>query len=299
MPARIRLQRRGTRNDPYYIIVIQSNKTNPRGKVIEKTGYFYPDRWNKGERQVILNRPRLKYWLGVGAEPTKGIVKLLGKVGFLPKRPPPFGTHTLYKTESREELKVEEIEEPKATTNGPSGGLEFFRQPSEMEMMSEVKDVWSKYSRLLESFDKKYPNGTTAQRLAIMKLFTALMPDEERITTTTLMRELNISKEEATQILKDYKSIEMPFTGADIDDLKADLKFKSIAQLKEGKTYTPSPNPITPVPDFDDESNDHIPRVLFESKVKPRPTSGPYGFRFKRTISFLASPMYLRFIDYA
>jgi hypothetical protein len=38
----------------------------------------------------------LKYWIGVGAEPTDGVLKLLEKAEVLPKRPIKHGSATLY-----------------------------------------------------------------------------------------------------------------------------------------------------------------------------------------------------------
>jgi hypothetical protein len=69
------------------------------------------------QRAIILNRPRLKYWLSVGAQSSDGVMHLLGKADFLPPRPPKYGTSTLY------ERSVPAPESIKATIASKYGGL--------------------------------------------------------------------------------------------------------------------------------------------------------------------------------
>lgn len=317
MPTRIRLQRRGTRNNPYYLIVIQSDRTNPKGKVIEKTGYYYPDRWSFAEKQIILNRPRLKYWLGVGAQPTKGVFRILGKSGFLPVRPPPFGTATLYEKPLKSyplslhpralELgafsdRVEEVlesEENNKTIKEAKEDraiYEFARQPSNSTLSIEMQGVWAKYSKFLDVFHRRYPSGSNEQRKVLLDLVNAEHLGKERITPHTLVNELGVTEGEAEDILDFYENVSMPFTSADIEDFKADLSLKAPKTANQGKTFVPVKVPLTPIPDFDDDSQNDEAYQLFQKRAQLKPTSKAYGATFKRSIHFLTSPLYFKYI---
>lgn len=65
MATVIRFSRHGTKKRPYYRIVVQ-DKTAPRdGKFIEHIGSFDP---LKGDQTFQVERARLEYWLGTGAQ---------------------------------------------------------------------------------------------------------------------------------------------------------------------------------------------------------------------------------------
>lgn len=103
MPIRIRLARHGRRNNPYYhIVAIQSSKRRD-AKPLEKLGEYDPiprlpsvsDLPSSSkvfgnevgitpkEKRVEWNVDRIKYWLGVGAQPSLTVVKLLERVGYI------------------------------------------------------------------------------------------------------------------------------------------------------------------------------------------------------------------------
>ena len=64
MATVIRFSRHGTKKRPYYRIVVQ-DKTAPRdGKFIEHIGAYDPQK----ENSFTVERPRLDYWLSVGAQ---------------------------------------------------------------------------------------------------------------------------------------------------------------------------------------------------------------------------------------
>jgi small subunit ribosomal protein S16 len=60
----IRLRRRGHINLPFYDIVLIHKNLRCRGAFIEKLGYFNP---NFSERTIVIDIPRLAYWLNHGA----------------------------------------------------------------------------------------------------------------------------------------------------------------------------------------------------------------------------------------
>ena len=43
-----------------------------------------------------MNKHKARYWLSVGAQPTKGVIRLLNKYDFFPKHPAPHGTASVY-----------------------------------------------------------------------------------------------------------------------------------------------------------------------------------------------------------
>ncbi|KAL7751041.1 hypothetical protein RI367_003621 [Sorochytrium milnesiophthora] len=84
MVLRIRLARLGGRNDPFYRIVVANAKARRDGKHIEPLGTYDPIPTQHGVKNVEMNMERVKYWLSVGAQPTKTVEILLGKAGIVP-----------------------------------------------------------------------------------------------------------------------------------------------------------------------------------------------------------------------
>jgi small subunit ribosomal protein S16 len=52
------------------------SRTPRNGRVIEELGWYDPCAENK-DQQVELNRERVEYWLGVGAQPSETVRDLL------------------------------------------------------------------------------------------------------------------------------------------------------------------------------------------------------------------------------
>ena len=307
MPARVRLQRKGNRNHPYWAIIIQSNKTNPRGLPIEVMGYWFPNNRREAERQVVLNFPRLKYWLGVGAEPTKGVIKLFGNVGFLPKRPPPHGFSTLYERpehvgstfEKKDPTfmpkileKLPEWEEQNQQTKADQyrkALLEMHTGEDDEAKILEMQNTLEKYESFMSAFNKNYPQGSNEQRHLILEML-AKASEERPITPQRLSKELNISIQKAEGILEDYESFATPFTEADIEDHKHDLGKPSLGKIKKDKFLVHVQKPVTPVPDF---KNGEFPRNIYGVRhpVRPYPTLPKSP---SRRFSVLTSPFYLK-----
>jgi small subunit ribosomal protein S16 len=51
------------------------------GRVIEELGWYDPEADAQG--QISLNRERVEYWLGVGAQPSNTVRQLLKRQGIL------------------------------------------------------------------------------------------------------------------------------------------------------------------------------------------------------------------------
>jgi small subunit ribosomal protein S16 len=76
--TKIKLMRLGKMRAPYYRIVVADARTKRDGRAIETIGKYHP----KEEPSLIqIDAERAAYWLGVGAQPTDAVQKLLSKTG--------------------------------------------------------------------------------------------------------------------------------------------------------------------------------------------------------------------------
>ncbi|WP_225729843.1 MULTISPECIES: 30S ribosomal protein S16 [unclassified Nocardia] len=78
MAVRIKLTRMGKIRNPQYRIVIADARTRRDGRAIESIGKYHP----KEEPSLIeIDSERAQYWLGVGAQPTEPVQRLLEITG--------------------------------------------------------------------------------------------------------------------------------------------------------------------------------------------------------------------------
>ena len=75
--VRIRMQRLGRRNRPFYRINAIEKRTRRNGVVIEQLGWYDPIAKDP-EKQFKINGERVQYWLSVGAQPSETVRDLLG-----------------------------------------------------------------------------------------------------------------------------------------------------------------------------------------------------------------------------
>ena len=81
MAVKMRLSRGGTKKKPYYYVVV-APVTSPRdGRYIEQIGTFNPMLKKGNPERVKLLAERVKHWLGVGAQPTDRVMRLLDAAG--------------------------------------------------------------------------------------------------------------------------------------------------------------------------------------------------------------------------
>ncbi|AUS80134.1 30S ribosomal protein S16 [Actinoalloteichus sp. AHMU CJ021] len=78
MAVKIKLMRLGKIRAPHYRIVVADARTRRDGKAIETIGKYHPTR----EPSFIeVDSERAQYWLGVGAQPTEPVQRLLELTG--------------------------------------------------------------------------------------------------------------------------------------------------------------------------------------------------------------------------
>ena len=77
---KIRLRRTGARKKPSYRIVVAESTAPRDGKYVEIIGTYDP---LTDPATIKIDGDRAKHWLGVGAQPTERVVKLMAREGLV------------------------------------------------------------------------------------------------------------------------------------------------------------------------------------------------------------------------
>jgi len=117
LAAKIKLQRKGTKNKPFYRIVVQDESAAPSSRVVEIIGQYDP---LKEPAVFNVDQEKIKGWLAKGAEPTEKVRILLGKAGILP----PVDLTALKKKKPKAELKAEAEAKPEGEAKPAEGAAE-------------------------------------------------------------------------------------------------------------------------------------------------------------------------------
>jgi len=72
----VRLTRGGSRNRPYYYIVVADSRARLQGRFIERLGFHNPSAPESAE-SFRINLERLKHWESVGAQLSPAVQKLV------------------------------------------------------------------------------------------------------------------------------------------------------------------------------------------------------------------------------
>ena len=83
MAIALRLSRGGAKKRPYYRIVAADSRRARDGKYLEQLGTYNPMLAKDDEKRVTLNEERIKYWLGVGAQPSDRVLRFLDAAGIM------------------------------------------------------------------------------------------------------------------------------------------------------------------------------------------------------------------------
>jgi small subunit ribosomal protein S16 len=76
--VKIRLKRLGKVRVPQYRIVVVDSRKKRDGKVIEEIGLYHP---KEDPSYISVESERAQYWLGVGAQPSDAVAKILKITG--------------------------------------------------------------------------------------------------------------------------------------------------------------------------------------------------------------------------
>jgi small subunit ribosomal protein S16 len=72
--VKIRLSRFGSKKNPYYHIVAADSQRARDCKFLEQIGVYDP---KKPMTEAKLNKDRLQYWIGVGAQLSESVAKVV------------------------------------------------------------------------------------------------------------------------------------------------------------------------------------------------------------------------------
>ena len=81
MSVSMRLSRGGSKKRPYYKGVVSNSRAPRDGKYLEQVGTYNPLLAKDDENRVRLVEDRVRYWLGVGAQPTDRVARFLDAAG--------------------------------------------------------------------------------------------------------------------------------------------------------------------------------------------------------------------------
>jgi small subunit ribosomal protein S16 len=78
--VRIRMKRLGRKNRPFYRLCAIDQRSPRDGRVLEELGHYDP-MCREVDARAILKGERIKYWIGVGAQPSENVQVLIKKYG--------------------------------------------------------------------------------------------------------------------------------------------------------------------------------------------------------------------------
>ena len=81
MALSIRLSRGGAKKRPFYRIVVADKRSPRDGRFIERLGHYNPMLPHDHAERVMLKEERIKHWVGVGAQPTDRVARILAAAG--------------------------------------------------------------------------------------------------------------------------------------------------------------------------------------------------------------------------
>jgi small subunit ribosomal protein S16 len=87
MAVSIRLRREGTKNRPYYRIVVADSRSPRDGKFIEIIGTYDPKQTGQNSSFRV---ERAEYWISKGAQPSDTVRSLIKKQKKMAAAEPPF-----------------------------------------------------------------------------------------------------------------------------------------------------------------------------------------------------------------
>lgn len=128
MAVKIRLKRMGRTHRPFYRVCAMDARSPRDGRVIEELGYYDP-MVKETDARAILNGERIKYWLGVGAQPSDKVKVLIKKYGAE-------GTHLEQQRTALERLKIRPAAPPPTPVALPAAEEPAAEAPASEEAAS-------------------------------------------------------------------------------------------------------------------------------------------------------------------
>ena len=80
MSVKIRMTRMGRRHRPFFRINAVDGRTPRDGRILEKLGHYDPLE-KDAEKQIVLNKERVEFWVGQGAVASDTCAEIFKKYG--------------------------------------------------------------------------------------------------------------------------------------------------------------------------------------------------------------------------
>ncbi|PEQ13191.1 30S ribosomal protein S16 [Novosphingobium sp. PC22D] len=121
MAVAIRLSRGGAKKRPYYRVVVADSRSPRDGNYLEQVGTYNPLLAKDDENRVKLTEDRVRYWLGVGAQPTDRVARMLDAAGIKERAATnnPQKGEPGQKAKDRAEERAEKAREAEEAANAP------------------------------------------------------------------------------------------------------------------------------------------------------------------------------------
>ena len=136
MAVKIRLKRLGKVRVPQYRIVVVDSRKKRDGKVIEEIGIYHP---KEDPSYISVVSDRAQYWLGVGAQPTEAVAKILKITGDLQKFKGTSGQEGTLKVKEPKRDKLEIFNEAlKEAASEPKGAATTKKSSKKADKVEEA-----------------------------------------------------------------------------------------------------------------------------------------------------------------
>ena len=76
MAVKIRMTRMGRRHRPFFRINAVESRTPRDGRILEKLGHYDPLE-KDADKQYVLNKERIEFWLGQGAVASDTVAEII------------------------------------------------------------------------------------------------------------------------------------------------------------------------------------------------------------------------------
>jgi len=135
--VKIRLKRLGKVRVPQYRIVVVDSRKKRDGKVIEEIGLYHP---KEDPSFIRVESERAQYWLGVGAQPSEAVAKILRITGDWQQHKGIAGAEGRLKVAEPKRDKLEIFNEAlKEAGNEPKGDAVTKKAAKKAEPKAELK----------------------------------------------------------------------------------------------------------------------------------------------------------------
>ena len=143
MALKIRLSRGGSKKRPFYRIVVAEASAPRDGRYVERLGHYNPMTEKNNDQRLVVKGERVSYWLGLGAQPTERVQKLLASLGLtepVKMRDQPKKAAVGKKRAEREEEAAAAAEDAAAATEEPAEEVPAEEAPAEEAPADEAPD---------------------------------------------------------------------------------------------------------------------------------------------------------------